>query len=294
MIEVLFGESEAASMKAAKHKLLVGRSWNMSGNRTVSPGEEQKKARNQQQGLPGNPSEVICLGFMLDIGDIKESVYSEYRKELICSMFYQEQWGRQNETEFENAWRLYCKELGRLKNFLEHGERVRIWYSSSPYSMCGLYFLCDFLRNYKNTVSVMKLPEHRVKDKCIVSYQNWGEIAAEEFEEFLQYENHLSLEERNLYSIRWAELVEENTPLRAVVNGRLIGVSEEFYDFLIWRRITKTPIKQARLIGDILGYYPISVGDWWYAKRIESFIKAGKIRIVEDSENKYARVICLA
>jgi hypothetical protein len=45
------------------------------------------------------------------------------------------------------------------------------------------------------------------------------------------------------------------------------------------------------LIGDILGQVTIGVGDWWYAARIEHFIRQGKIKVVEDSENKYARLI---
>ena len=43
--------------------------------------------------------------------------------------------------------------------------------------------------------------------------------------------------------------------------------------------------------GDILGQVTIGVGDWWYAVRIEHFIRQGKIKVVEDLENKYARLI---
>ncbi len=274
MIEVLFGESEAGSMKAAKRKHLLNK---------------------QLTWIPGNSKEVICLAFMLDIGDIKESVDSDYRKNLIFSILYQE-WNKNQELESElkEAGTIYSKELQRLKNYLADGESIRIWYSNSPYSLCGLYFLCDFLRDYKNAVWVVKLPEYKINENCTVSYQNWGEVAPEEFGEFLQYERQLSLEERQMFASRWTELIEENMPLRAVVNGKLLGVPEEFYDFLIWQKLTKKPIKQARLIGDILGYYPISIGDWWYAQRIEKFIEAGRINIIEDSRNKYARKICLA
>ena len=52
------------------------------------------------------------------------------------------------------------------------------------------------------------------------------------------------------------------------------------------------PIKEARLIGDILGKHPLGIGDWWYAKRIDDFISQGKIRVVQDSPKKYARMIC--
>ena len=78
-----------------------------------------------------------------------------------------------------------------------------------------------------------------------------------------------------------------------MINGTVIGVPENFYDVLIWKSFTSKPVKQARLIGDILGRYPIGVGDWWYARRIDHFIEQGKIKIVEDSKNSYARTICL-
>lgn len=184
MVEVLFGESEAGAMKASK---------------------------KEEADL------VICLGFMLDIGDIKEKADSEYR--------------------------------------------------------------------------TVKLPHHEIRPNTIVSYQHWGEVAPEEFAGFLIYEKELSREEISMYSIWWSELKEDNSPLRAAVNGKVIGVPEEFYDFLIWRNLTEKPVKQARLIGDIIGKNRISLNDLWYAKRIDFFIKQGEITIVEDCKNRYARTI---
>ena len=95
-----------------------------------------------------------------------------------------------------------------------------------------------------------------------------------------------------MYAILWSGLVEDNSPLRAVVNGKVLSVPEDFYDFLIWKWLKNVPVKEARLIGTILGHSQLGVGDWWYARRIESYIEQGKIRVVEDSENKYARMIC--
>ena len=140
---------------------------------------------------------------------------------------------------------------------------------------------------------VTLLKRGKIITKAVVRYQNWGEIGPEEFAAFLPGERRLTEEERNMYAMAWSELAEDNSPLRAMVNGRLTGVPVDFYDFLIWKRLTKEPVKQARLIGDILGYYPVGVGDWWYASRIEHYIGQGKIRVAEDSEKKYARSICL-
>jgi hypothetical protein len=266
MVEILFGESEAGSMKYAKGK------W-----------------------IPGNSNEVICLAFMLDIGSISESVDSLYRNELIYSMLNQGQWGNDSEldTELKATGSIYVSELNRLKDYINNGEEVRIWYCDRPYSLCGFYFLCNWMKDDTNKINVVKLPEHIVKEDCTISYQNWGEIIPEDFSFFLKYEEQLFKEERRMYEIRWAELVHDDMPLRVIMNGQLMGVTEDFYDFLIWKKLTYEPIKQAGLIGDILGHYPVSVGDWWYALRIEEFINCGKIRVSEDSPNKYARTICL-
>lgn len=268
MIEVLFGEGEAGSMKSAK------------------------SAQN-----PEDSDRVICLGFMLDVGDIKEGVDSQYRKDLICSMYVQDQWGRNREMneECQKLGDAYGNELKRLQEFLERGESIRIWYSTAPYSICGFYHLCSLLQNYENEIFVVRLPEYDVRqDNTIVSHSHWGEVSPEVFGQYLSHEKRLSKIELKMYAWNWAELQEDDSPLRAVINGKVLGVPEDFYDFLIWKRITKKPEKEARLIGDILGNNPIGVGDWWYARRIERMISQGMIRIAEDSEQKYARLICLA
>ena len=58
MIEVLFGESEAGAMRMAARKY-------------------KKKLGN----------DVICLAFLLDIGNIQEAVDSTYRKNFIFNFY---------------------------------------------------------------------------------------------------------------------------------------------------------------------------------------------------------------
>ena len=245
MIEVLFGDSEAASMKAAKNK-----------NTVV-------------------------------IGGAKELLYSMLSQNLYGSSLA---W----KEELKQVGDVYVNELHRLMKFLEDGEAIRIWYSDAPYSRCGFYSLCQMLLKYETEIHVVKLPEYVAREKSIISYSHWGEVSAEEFAGFLPCEKALTREEVRMYAVRWSELSEDNSPLRAVVNGRVVGVPEDFYDVLLWKKITCEPIKEARIIGDILGCYPLGVGDWWYAGRIDYHIRQGAIMIAEDSENKYARRICLA
>lgn len=294
MIEVLFGESEAASMKAAKSTVIVG---HVNGPTSVWMAGKKTPPESTFTGwVEGTADEVVCLGFMLDIGNIKEPADSQYRKDLIYSMYAQNQYGKSPEIdeELKLTGEVYSNELLRLKKYLEDGETIRVWYSDAPYSRCGFYSLCRILQNYKNEVHIVKLPEYAVRKTSIISYRNWGEVSAEEFAGFLSHERMLTKEEVRMYALLWIELTEDNSPLRAVINGRVTSVPEDFYDFLIWKRLTCKSIKEARLIGDILGYFQIGIGDWWFARRIEHFIQQGKIKVMEDSENKYARMICLA
>ena len=291
MIEVLFGESEAAAMKVAKNKIVVG---TVDGPTSVwIAGKKRPPQRTFTGWIEGTPEEVICLGFLMDIGDIKEPMESAYRKELIYSMYAQNQWKQDEEIEKElkKAGDVYIQELQCLIHFLDQGESIRIWYSDAPYSRCGLYSLCQILKGYENEISVVKLPEYVVRDGAIVSCQSWSEVSAEEFAGFLPFEKNFSKEEIRMCDLIWSDLVEENSPLRAVINGKVLSVPEDFYDFLIWKWLKDVPVKEARLIGNIIGHSQLGVGDWWYARRIEYYIKQGKIRVVEDCENQYARMI---
>lgn len=294
MIEVLFGESEAASMKAAKSMKIVG--YVNGPTSVLVTGKETPPERTFAGWLEGTSEDVVCLGFMLDIGNIKEPIDSPYRKNLIYSMYAQNQYVKNPEIdqELKLTGEVYLNELLRLKEYLENGETIRVWYSDTPYSICGFYSLCQILQKYKNEIHIVKLPEYMVRKTSIISYRNWGEVSAEEFAEFLTYESVLTKEEVRMYAQLWTELTEDNSPLRAMINGKVTGVSEDFYDFLIWKRLTRKPIKEARLIGDILGCFQIGMGDWWFARRIEHFIQQDKIKVINDSENKYARVICIA
>ena len=286
MIEVLFADSEAASMKAAKSIVIYSK---IDGPTSVFIAGKKKPPEKEHSGwLEGSADDVVCFGYRLDIGNIQKDIEGHYRKNLIFSLLNMEM-GEETQDYADSFM-----QMQQLKIYLEAGESIRIWYSDAPYSRCGLYHLCNILNCYENEIRLVKLPEYAVHGKTIVFYKNWGEVAAEEFAGFLSGERIVSKEEIRMYASLWNELVEDNSPLRAMVNGKMIGVPEDFYDFMILNRITTKPIKECRLIGDIIGHNQASIGDWWYAKRIQHFIEEGLIKVLEDAKRPYARLICLA
>ena len=90
MIEVLFGESEAGSMKCAKSMKSLCRS---DGPVSVI-GNPPAHMLSPKEWIPvsGTPAEVIGLPFLLDIGDIQKPADNTYRLELIQSLHIENSW----------------------------------------------------------------------------------------------------------------------------------------------------------------------------------------------------------
>lgn len=264
MIEVVFGESEAGALKIALKSGKLG-------------------------------TDVMCLAFALEIGDIRKPVTSKYRADLLCDLLYAEQWGEDKEmqNELKQLGGVYRRELERLDGYLKKGEPIRVWYDSSPYSVCGLLWLCAHVRGWANSVEmrVVKLPRTITRGKTAVVRTNWGEVRPAEFVKFLPLQRRLNPVEIVMNAVSWDGLQSQNAPLRAVVNGSVMSVPASFYDFLIWKNLGNEPIKEAVLIGKVLGSDNIGVGDWWYARRIDKFIAQNRIKLVKNSPRKYERIL---
>lgn len=167
MIEVLFGESEAASMKAAKSMEIVG--YANGPTSVLVTGKETPPERTFAGWVEGTSEDVVCLGFMLDIGNIKEPIDSPYRKiSSIPCMHKINMLKSKIDQELKLTGEVYLNELLRLKEYLENGETIRVWYSDAPYSICGFYSLCRILQKYKNKIHIVKLPEYVVKKQVFV------------------------------------------------------------------------------------------------------------------------------
>ncbi|MDE6732818.1 MAG: DUF1835 domain-containing protein, partial [Oscillospiraceae bacterium] len=194
--------------------------------------------------------------------------------------------------DLERLGSVYCGELEKLRGYVKNGEPIRIWYSSAPYSICGLLWLCAELERGAK-VFVVRLPHVIVKGDTAVSYSSWGEVEPNKFVYFQKRERTLSETEITVYAHYWSALKQENAPLRAVVNGSIISVPASFYDFLIWKHLGNEPVNEAVLIGKILGENQLGIGDWWYARRIDKFIAENRVKIVRNSPRKYDRILAI-
>ena len=126
-----------------------------------------------------------------------------------------------------------------------------------------------------------------LEDNTVQTCLNWGGLSPGDWAANMPLEREIPENVRRAIAMEWSQLREENSPLRAVVNGRLHSVGEDFYDPFIRAQIPDGIFRVAHLIGDVLGRYQLGIGDWWIAKRIQAMETQGELITVSKGVGFY-------
>jgi hypothetical protein len=291
MLEVVFSDSEKGSMKVAKKynaKTMLGGAMGYIGKKPTKAELEQDF---ENQAVGESSQDVVNIGFLLDIGDISGEIDGNERQNV-----FQKVWGRfdfdikDQEQFFQNQ----RKDMEKLLSAAKDGIPIRIWKSDAPYSTCGFYYVCNILRNIDCSISVVSLPKYsQISEKEIIEYNSWDEVEPGKLYQFLSFEKQLTQIDKTIASDYWRNLMVEQAPLRANVNGKLISVPENFYDFIITNNLPHNDFIMAEFIGKLLGEYRLGIRDTWYAYRIDKMIEENKLIVVEnkDSSHPYGKVL---
>lgn len=239
---------------------------------------------SDDKNLNRNEHDIISLGYALDIGDISDEINSFKRKNSLEQLW---KFSNYNDNEIEEYLNLKFDDINKLIYYARNGIEIRVWKSDAPYSACGYAYLCYLLRNINCKITVISLPRYmEIGENIIVSYSGWGEISPEQINTFLSFKRVISNIEKEIQSNIWKTLKRENTILRAVVNGTLISVPENFYDHIISRNIPDDEFLMVKLIGKLIGEYQLGVSDSWYAMRINNMIDKNKLTIISETNTK--------
>lgn len=297
MIEILFSESAAGSMKLAKGiKNIVGSSIGIiitkeDGSEPTAEEialeqakVEEEYRRKKENAIPveGSPRDVVCFPLNLSMGDVS-APFSDARAEYLQSTVLI---GGPNFSEI--GAELMATASKGLERIQTASEPVRIWTSHNPDEFCGFCHILTVLPKDAD-VRVVELPGYEERGNEIRSYCSWGEVDPYELGRFQALERPLSAGERRYFTGLWREISRENGPLRALVNGQLCTVDADFYDCFLHRELEKQPeeFHEGRLIGEILSRYPLGLSDSLIALRIEELITKGHLTpITEPAEDR--------
>ncbi len=294
MVEVVFGDSAAGSLKLAQSYgkgpyrpgaigvILLREDGREATEAEIEAARREAEAREKaawESAVPlgGSAADVVSFSLALSVGDIAEAGAGPRRMEALLRLasIYPEGTTPAAAEICENA----AANLSKIQDRLRAGERVRIWYSQQSDEMCGLHWLAAQLcarQAPAGQVLLVRLPDW---PEGAERYASWGDVAPGEWGRFLALQRQISPAGLAEIARAWAVLQAENAPLRAVVNGGLRSVPEDFYDPWILREIAaqEETFYEGRLIGAVLEKYRLGIGDAWIALRVEAMVRAGKL-----------------
>lgn len=309
MVEVVFSNSACGSLKVAQHYGegpyrggAVGVFFSGSptkAEREAARREAEARAQRAWEAavpLGGNSRDIYAVSLALSVGSIAEANFEAGRQRVFRDAFsiYPR---RDAEAEGE---KLLAESLAALCEVLQRaatGEALRIWYSEQPDEFCGLCHLCAMLRRQQHgEVRLVKLPLWRSEENSVTQYQGWGDVSPHEWHRFLSLDALASPAFLAHCAMYWQQLQEENLPLRAVVNGRLVGVEEAFYDGFLLREIALQgeEFRESQLIAAVLGKYALGIGDVLLHNRVEAMLRAGLFAVsigAEADDPVYRRML---
>ena len=302
MLDVVFGDSAKGAIMMAKSfkkmkKSIVASSIGFIGNPSHKEKrgiiKELKKQYDNGEELDGEPQDVIDLGFHLEVGDISGEIDGKARKEAFLRLYSSAEFTTEDVNNIFHAQR---KDYDTLIDFAKKSELIRVWVTDSAHSLCGLAYLCNILKDIPCEINCISRPDKdALLEENIEYFDDWGSCPETEFYQFVQYARDISADEKQTHSELWEKLVQENAPLRANENGKLISVAEDYYDNLIMDCLPEDDFVMAKLIGDILNKSPIGVHDGWYSLRINLMINKGILEVVSEGDlsHPYGKVLRL-
>lgn len=293
LLELCFDESTRGCLRVAQHCADGGRSMIdlifRAGEEPSSEAEQAaaldraRKAAEERGkeavSLGGHPDDVLALSLGLSTGDIRDPL-GEERRALLADWY-------EEEKTADKYWRRNLEAAARL-TACGAGDHIRIWVDQTPDSACGLLHAASLLKGTEASISLMLLPPWRIRsDGTVVTYRGWGEVSPEEFGRFLHLEQPLTPIVLRMLADRWRVLQEENAPLRAIVNGRVRSVGEDFYDDCIRRALPLGQKRIAEVIVEILTRQQPGIGDRLLADRIRVLMDRGEYRMVQENRERF-------
>ena len=223
------------------------------------------------------PKEEVTFSYRaLELGAIHPDFFESARKDWIDKSF-----SICSKRERKKIWEQEKERVAKIIEAARSEKELRIWYATSPCSICGYYKTVDMLQVIDCRIYVVEMPDS-VGDRKPPYQDSWGAVCPEQMAGCLSYQRELSQDERKEISQKWKALEQDDSGLRLNIDGTVKNVPENYLDDEILSYApTDNPFRLGFLVGNVLGKSIHAVSDFFIASRVEALINSGKIIVVE-------------
>lgn len=278
MLEIVFSQSVAGTLKYAmgRHKGERMESGAVAVL-TADPAEKrwfarEMRARTWHGGeIAGNACDVACLCLQLDYGDISALEADVHARNSALQTLYG-----------------HCAELLEtsqkgLAQVLQ-APQIRLWIGEQDAcDLTAVFWLCHLLRGREVQMHAVFLPQMKWRGGEIRMASGAADFDAEQMSRHVERSVEIPAQARRYMAGRWQELQRENAPLRAMINGRVESVPEDFYDRMLLREIPQGEWRMDTVLVRALGKMRAVGVDLLY-QRICAWIDQGVLETVAPAQ----------
>ncbi len=245
-VHIVFGDSAAGNLKyffSNNNNDFKGEIINFRADHSIGPIDEV----DSKNGL-----EKRIKWFEENLSEVFEEDYLEYI-----------------EKEFIDTYE-------SIKN-IDLDSKIVIWYGENTSDQVGLRYLIGQLRSeelYEVNVSnsyIEDYNDNKYKPRAL------GECVPKELNQIILTMKKIEKEKRNSLINDWEILRKSKENLRILIENRIIGVEESYYDNDILSNCSFNFKKAARIIGITMGKSHQLIGDAYIDYRVRRLIESGKV-----------------
>lgn len=254
----------------------------------LSKGGQHKIKRNGEKTNQAfcSSAKLFVLDGALNVGDISGSPIGDERAQVYTEIMCIDMQTRLEKRNWSvsSHWNRYVADYTECIERARSGETARIWFTDSPHDWCGLLGFIHDAVGFNSEIHIIQCSGKTEVEKTLYEcFEENGVCHTNMLKESI-----LSVRTKNKASCMWRQLREENAPIRAVIDGRLVSSTWALYDaYIIAELLSSQTIEVGQLIVRVLAKYNLNVSDYLIGKRIKDLITEGSIVVTNTSKSFY-------
>ncbi|MGW6193323.1 DUF1835 domain-containing protein [Bacillus cereus] len=259
VIHISFGDSSYRNLKSVFHK------------------------SNQHQN-----EQIICINEDFSIGPIHKLELNEgmqERKQWLKEMLTKT--GPVSDKDYLDWIETILKKNSQIATDVPNDSKIILWHGNNTSDEIGLRFVAFLLQNKNiqfeevNVTEYSRHIEYKVRDlqnkEIPYVIRGLGEMPPKLILDALQMKNNMSHLTIESLINDWEKWSQTKDVLRILLNGKLVAVSEDYYDASILENTSKEYQKVSRIVGEVMGESNQCIGDTYLAFRVYQLIQQGKL-----------------
>ncbi|NQX71338.1 DUF1835 domain-containing protein [Paenibacillus alba] len=232
--------------------------------------------------------QIICINEDFSIGPIYKLESNEgmqKRKQWLKELFIKT--GPASDPDYLDWIETILKSNSQVALEIPSNSKVILWHGGNTSDEIGLRFVAFLLQN-KNIqfeeVDVTEYSqniEYKVRDlqnkEIPYVIRNLGAMPPELILDALQMKKSMSHTKIEGLINDWKKWSQTKDLLRILLDGRVLAVSEDYYDESILENTSNEYQKPSRVVGEVMGKSDQCIGDMYLVFRVYQMIEQGKL-----------------